>query len=146
MLLFDNGFVALLSGSALIGLAAGLLVLLTGRVMSASGMIGSLLSGNEAEGLAASSIAFIGGIAAATLTMTGLGFSSQVTAEADWPFLVVGGLLVGFGARFGGVSLVGTLTGIARRSRQSAAPFGAMLVGAVIAVYLQFFLSGGVAA
>lgn len=125
----------------MIGLAAGLLTLLTGRVMNASNMIGSLLGG--AEGLAATSIAFIGGIAAASLIMGGIGFSLQPSGEADLPFLVIGGLLVGFGARFGGASIVGALTGIARRSKQAVAVVVTISAGAAIAVFLQRLLGGG---
>lgn len=139
--LFDNMLGTVLLGGALIGLAVGLLTVLTGRVMGASAMIGSLLGG--AEGVAATSIAFIGGLLAAPLIMLGLGFGTQVTAEADWPFLVAGGLLVGISARFGGASLGGALTGMARRSGQAAAVFGVILVGAAIAVYLQRLLTGG---
>ncbi|WP_309665393.1 YeeE/YedE family protein [Tabrizicola sp.] len=139
--LFENLFGTLLLGGALIGLAAGLLTVLTGRVMGASGMIGSLVGG--AEGVAATSIAFIGGIVVAPLIMTSLGFPTQIAVEADWPFLVAGGLLVGIGSRFGGASLGGALTGMARRSGHAATIFGAIVVGAAIAVYLQRFLGGG---
>ena len=131
----------LLLGGALIGLAAGLLTVLTGRVMSASSMIGSLVGG--AEGVAATSIAFIGGIIAAPLIMTKLGLLSQVSAEADWPLLVAGGVLVGFAARFGGASLGGAMTGTARRSGHKAAIWGAIVAGAAVAVYLQGLLGGG---
>lgn len=139
--LFDNALATVLLGSTLIGLAAGLLTLLTGRVMSASHMIGSLLGG--AEGLAATSIAFIGGILAAPLILNGLGFSSQPDAEADLPFLIAGGLLVGFGARFGGASLVGAMSCVARRSKQAVAIFVTILAAAAITVYLQSVLGGG---
>ncbi len=141
MEIFENGIDKLLLGGILIGVAVGLLTVLTGRAMNASGMIGSLLGG--AEGVAATSIAFIGGILVAPLIITKLGFPVQLAAEADWPFLVAGGLFVGIAARFGGASLGGTLTGMARRSGQAAVLFGAIMVGAAIAVYLQRAFSGG---
>ena len=137
----DSVFGSLLIGGAIIGLAAGLLTVMSGRTMSASTMIGSLLGG--AEGVAATSIAFIGGIIAAALVMTNLGFSTQVSAEADWPLLVAGGLLVGIAARFGGASLGGALNGTARRSGQTAVIWGAIAAGAAIAVYLQGLLGIG---
>ncbi|WP_227269538.1 hypothetical protein [Roseobacter weihaiensis] len=80
----------MLLGGLLNGIASGLLTLLTGQVMSASGMMGHLLGG--AEGVAATSVALIGGIFSASLIMTGLGFSPQQATEASWPFLMVGGL------------------------------------------------------
>jgi hypothetical protein len=140
----DSVFGSLLIGGAIIGLAAGLLTVMTGRTMSASTMIGSLLGG--AEGVAATSIAFIGGIMAAALVMTNLGLPTQVSAEADWPLLVAGGLLVGIAARFGGASLGGALSGTARRSGQTAVIWGAIAAGAAIAVYLQGLLGIGGAA
>jgi hypothetical protein len=139
--IFDNVFLALLLGATLIGTAAGLLVLLTGRIMSGSGMIGSLLGG--AEGLAATSIAFIGGLVSAPMIMTGLGVSNEPVLEADWPFLLVGGLLIGFAARYGGASLFGAITGIAKRSGRAAIMFLTILAGAMISIYLQRLLGGG---
>lgn len=141
MLLFDSLMGTLLFGSALIGLAAGLLTLFTGRVMNGSGMIGSLLGG--AEGLAAASIAFIGGLIVAPLLLTVLGLAQRLTLEAEMPFLVVGGLLVGFAARFGGASLAGSLTGMIRRSGQSATIFALIVAGALVALVLRRALGGG---
>lgn len=130
-----------LLGGGLIGLAIGLLTRLTGRVLSGSGMIGSLLGG--AEGLAATSVAFVGGIIAAPLVLIGLGLTPQTVIEADWPFLLAGGLLVGISARFGGASLGGALTGMARRSVHGAALFLTILAGAALAVTLQRLIGGG---
>ena len=142
--MFETSILALILGSALIGLAAGLLTSFTGRIMSGAGMIGSLLGG--AEGLAATSIAFIGGIVSAPLIMIGLGLAPAPLVEADWPLLLIGGLLVGFGARYGGASLFGAITGMARRSGRAAIVFLSILAGAAVSGYLQRLLgSGGVA-
>lgn len=128
-------------GGALIGLAAGLLTLLTGRIMTGSGMIGSLLGG--AEGIAATSIAFIGGIAVAPVILTGFGFAPAPLVEAEWPFLVAGGLLVGFGTALGGASLGGAISGIGRRSFHAMAAFFTILAGAAIAIVFQRLLGVG---
>jgi hypothetical protein len=137
----DSAFGALLIGGTLIGLTAGLLTVLTGRAMSASRMIGSLIGG--AEGVAATSIAFIGGSMAAPLIMTKFGFATPVSVEPNWALLVAGGVLIGLGVRFGGASLGGALTGTARRSGRMGAIWGAIVAGAAVAVYLQGLLSGG---
>lgn len=131
----------MLVGGILIGAASGLLTLLTGRVMSASGMIGSLLGG--AEGVAATSIAFIGGIVSAPLIIEGLGFSPRQASEATWPFLAAGGLILGVSARLGGTTFGGAVAGMARRSTKSAAVFLAVLGGAAIGGYLRVVLAGG---
>jgi hypothetical protein len=134
----------MLAGCIMIGAASGLLTLLTGRVMSVSGMIGSLLGG--AEGVAATSIAFIGGIVSAPIIMTGLGVSPQQATETTWPFLAVGGLVLGVGARLGGATLGGAVAGMARRSSQSVGIFMAVLGGAAIGWYMRVVLAAGGAA
>jgi hypothetical protein len=139
---FENPAGMALVGGILIGLAFGVLTLLTGRVLSASGMIGSLLGG--AEGVAATSIAFIGGIVAAPLFMTGLAFAELDMRETGWPWLVAGGLLVGVSARLGGASLGAVVTGISRRAPRSAIMLLTLLVGAATGALLQaFVLAGG---
>lgn len=136
--------VLLLLGGIWIGAASGLLTLLTGRVMSATQMIGSLLGG--AEGVAATSIAFIGGILVAPLLMTALGFSSQPSVEPGWPFLIAGGLMIGVAARWGGASLLGAVTGMAQRAPRSAAIFLTILGGAVLGGGLYLVVGwGGIA-
>ena len=82
---------AALIGGAIVGLAAALLLVLTGRSMSLSDMLGSLLGGNE--GLAATSIAFLAGLvivaavtvaSAATKTVTRVvSFEPTTIADGD---------------------------------------------------------------
>jgi len=139
--LFDGFPGIAVLGGVLIGLACGALTLLTGRVMSASDMMGSLLGG--AEGWAAASIAFIGGIVAAPLIVAGLGFDRPVTMETSLPLIVVGGLLVGASARLGGASLGGVLTGVARRAPRSLVMLWIILIGATIGGLLQVAVAGG---
>jgi hypothetical protein len=127
-------------GGAMIGLALGLLWVLTGRIMSATGMIGSLLGGRE--GLAASSIAFIGGLFIAPSLLTAVGVAKQMADEADWPFLVLGGLLVGIAARFGG-SLMGSIHGVTLRSKRAAAVLLGIMAGAGAAVLMRQILGNG---
>lgn len=124
----------LVLGGALIGLALAALRLLTGRVMSASGMVGSLLGGHE--GPAAASIAFIAGLLAAPSLLALLGEPAAKPAEAGWPLLVAGGLLVGFGARLGEAGLVSTIWGAVRRSGWAAAALCAMAAGAALSLML----------
>ena len=130
-------------GGAMIGLALGLLWVLTCRVMSASGMIGSLLGGRE--GLAASSIAFIGGLFIAPSVLMAVGVVRQMADDAAWPFLVIGGLLVGIAARLGS-SLMGALHGITLLSKRAMVTFVAIMAGMGVAVLLRQVLgNGGVA-
>jgi hypothetical protein len=140
MELLQGAYGPVLLGGAMIGLALGLLWVLTRRIMSASGMIGSLLGGRE--GLAASSIAFIGGLFIAPSLVMAVGFAKQVPDGADWPFLVLGGVLVGIAARFGS-SLMGALHGVTLRSRRAAVTLLGIMAGAGIAVFLRQILGNG---
>jgi hypothetical protein len=129
-----------LLGGAIIGLALGLLWVLTRRVMSASGMIGSLLGGRE--GLAASSIAFIGGLFIAPSLLMAVGVAKQMSDEAAWPLLVVGGLLVGIAGRLGS-SLMGAMHGVTLRSKPAAVTLLGIMAGVGIAVLMRQILGNG---
>lgn len=130
-----------LAGGIMIGVSLGALTMLTGRVMSGSSMIGSLLGG--AEGVAATSIAFIGGIIAAPLIVVGFGFAQLDVVEPDWPLLTLGGLCVGIAARWGGASLGGVITGIARRTPLAITMLLVMLLGTTVGGVLQGLFSAG---
>ena len=138
--LLQGAYGPVVLGGAMIGLALGLLWVLTGRIMSATGMIGSLLGGRE--GLAAGSIAFIGGLFIAPSFLTAVGVAKQMADEADWPFLVLGGLLAGIAARFGG-SLMGAIHGVALRSRRAAVTLLGIMAGAGTALLVRQILGNG---
>lgn len=131
-------------GGALIGIAAATLMILTGRVMAASGMIGSLLGGSE--GPAAASIAFIAGLVIAPSVVIILGSVTAAPIEAHWLYLATGGLLVGFGARFGGASLCACIVGLALRSGRAVILALAIAAGAATSLLARQMLgSGGLA-
>jgi len=130
-----------LLGGAVIGVTLAVLALLTGRVVSGSRMIGSLLGGPE--GPAASSMAFIAGLFIAPIVLIAFGYLKQVPAEAGLPLIAVGGVLVGIGARLGGSSLFGGIGGLARGSRQVLPGMFAMLLGVALASVLVFALGAG---
>lgn len=138
--LLQGAYGPVVLGGAMIGLALGLLWLLTGRIISATGMIGSLLGGRE--GLAAGSIAFIGGLFIAPSLLMALGVAKQMADEADWPFLVLGGLLAGIAARFGG-SLMGAIHGVTLRSRRAAVTLLGIMAGAGTALLVRQILGNG---
>lgn len=138
--LLQGAYGPVVLGGAMIGLALGLLWVLTGRIMSATGMIGSLLGGRE--GLAAGSIAFIGGLFIAPSLLMALGVAKQMADEADWPFLVLGGLLAGIAARFGG-SLMGAIHGVTLRSRRAAVTLLGIMAGAGTALLVRQILGNG---
>lgn len=88
-----------LAGGLLIGLAAALFVVLNGRVAGISGILGGVL--RPKWGDLGWRLAFVGGMILAPLCW--LLFAPLVAPQidADVPTLVVAGLLVGVGTRYG---------------------------------------------
>ena len=87
-----------LAGGALIGSAAALFLLVNGRIMGASGIIGGLVDGSG-RGNAAERLWLLAGLFAvpALLALAMGGADTHLTGNAA--VLVVGGLLVGIGTR-----------------------------------------------
>ena len=90
-----------LIGGVLLGLASAAFILLNGRILGISGILGGLLK--PAQGDVHWRLAFLLGMAAAPMTANLL-FPQLLSApriEAGYITLVVAGLLVGFGTRLG---------------------------------------------
>ena len=117
------------AGGALIGLAAALLILLNGRVAGISGMLGALL--RPTPGDAAWRALFLLGVVLAPLVYAAIRPVPELHIEAATGTLVVAGLLVGIGTRYGSGCTSGHgVCGIARLSPRSiAATCVFMLVG-----------------
>jgi uncharacterized membrane protein YedE/YeeE len=111
---------ASLAGGLLIGLAAALFVLLNGRIAGISGILGGLL--RPVRGDLAWRVAFVGGLVAAPLAWGLVAGWPQLHIEADLPTLVVAGLLVGVGTRYGAGCTSGHgVCGLSRLSPRSLA-------------------------
>jgi hypothetical protein len=90
-----------LLGGALVGLAAAGLLVLTGKTAGVSGIVDGVLRGEKGEWRWKA--AFLAGLVAGGLLLAW----RMPAALADgpprsWPWVISGGLLVGFGARLGG--------------------------------------------
>ena len=92
--------VSALAGGLLIGSAAGLMVILKGRIAGISGIVGGLLQ-RQAVIDYGWRIAFLGGLVLAPLLYQLLVQLPQPEFDADFGVLVLAGLLVGFGTRLG---------------------------------------------
>jgi uncharacterized protein len=105
-----------LLGGALIGLAATLCWLSTGRSAGISGILAGVLNGDEGRG---ERVAFLAGLVIAGLTAALLAAPAPTTPY-PMPVLAAAGLLVGFGTRLGGGCTSGHgVCGISRFSRAS---------------------------
>lgn len=109
--------VPLLAG-VLIGLAAGLLLLLNGRLAGVSGIVAGAVSGRGDE--RAWRLAFLAGLIVAGLAGRALAPDAVPGFSASLPLLAVAGVLVGFGARYGGGCTSGHgVCGVGRLSPRS---------------------------
>ena len=107
-----------LAGGALIGLAVALLVLLNGRIAGISGVLGGLL--RPARGDTAWRAAFVLGLVAAPLAYGLLAPLPLPQIQAGDGALVLAGLLVGLGTRYGAGCTSGHgVCGLARLSPRS---------------------------
>jgi uncharacterized membrane protein YedE/YeeE len=123
-----------LAGGVLIGAAAAMLVLLNGRIAGVSGIIGGVL--RPSGGDMAWRLAFIAGLLAAPAVYRLLGPLSPPTFEAGYPVLVLAGLLVGAGTRYGSGCTSGHgVCGLSRLSPRSLAATLTFMVAGVATVY-----------
>ena len=127
--------VSALAGGLMIGVAAAAFVLLNGRIAGVSGILGGLL--RPVPGDTAWRIAFIGGMVLAPWAYAAFGPLPESTIEAGYPTLVLAGLLVGLGTRYGAGCTSGHgVCGVARLSRRSIIATGCFMVAGFATVFV----------
>ena len=90
---------ASLAGGVLIGLATAMFVLLNGRIAGISGIVGGLLT--PARGDVAWRIAFVIGLVGVPVVWALFAAVPLPKLDAEYGALIVAGLLVGVGTRYG---------------------------------------------
>lgn len=133
-----------LAGGALIGLAAAMLMLLTGRIAGISGIFGGLLSPTTGDRSWRS--AFIAGMIAAPLLASF--FTNAALPSPAMPasmiVTITAGLLVGVGSRMGGGCTSGHgVCGIARFSARSLVATAIFMAAAIATVAIARHVIGG---
>ena len=124
-----------LIGGVCIGAAAGLVFLLLGRV---SGITGILIDAWPAPQRGWPwRLAFVAGLIVAGALAARVDPEAVVGPLASWPLAIVSGLLVGFGARYGGGCTSGHgVCGVGRLSRRSIVGCATFMVVAMIVVFV----------
>lgn len=131
-----------LAGGVLIGIAAALLLLFNGRIAGISGILAGILRGERRE--APWRVMFILGMFAAP-SLYGLLFTlPKIDIAASVPELIVAGLLVGLGTRYGSGCTSGHgVCGLSRLSLRSLAATLTFIFTGAMTVFVLNPLSGG---
>lgn len=130
-----------LAGGLMLGLASALFILVNGRILGISGILGGLLAPRKGDVIWR--VAFILGLLAAPLVVAGLAGPWQVRIEAGWGTVVVAGLLVGIGTRYGAGCTSGHgVCGLSRLSPRSLVATLAFMGSGFLTVYLARHLLG----
>jgi hypothetical protein len=126
---------ASLFGGVLIGLAAALFALFNGRIAGISGIVGGLL--RPAEGDMMWRVAFIVGLLAAPRLFRALAPLPEIVVGAGTGTLIVAGLLVGIGTRYGSGCTSGHgVCGLARLSPRSLVATVSFMLAGFLAVFV----------
>lgn len=128
-----------LAGGALLGLSATVLMLFTGKIAGISGIIGGLL--NPQKGEFNWRLAFVLGMFSSVFILAPFAIELPEFSGQPLLYIVIAGLLVGFGTRLGNGCTSGHgIIGIGRFSKRSiVATCLFMIVAAVVVLIRQQF-------
>lgn len=130
-----------LAGGLMIGIATALFLVFNGRIAGISGIVGGLLT--PARGDIAWRLAFVGGLVLSPLVFSSIAPLPQVHIEAGYPVLILAGLLVGIGTRYGSGCTSGHgVCGLSRRSLRSMVATVAFMFAGFVTVYVVRHLVG----
>ena len=131
------------AGGLMIGTAAAIFLLLSGRIAGVSGMAAAAtrIAGNGPPWPQA--IAFVAGLPLGALAAAVLLRTPQIEITSSVPLLIMGGLLVGFGTRLGSGCTSGHgVCGVARVSPRSVAATLTFMAAGFVTVFITRHLLG----
>ncbi len=130
-----------LAGGVLIGIAAAMFALLNGRVAGISGVLGGLLK--PVKGDIGWRVAFVSGLLIAPLLYLLVADAPRPQIDAGYAALVIAGLLVGVGTRYGSGCTSGHgVCGLSRLSPRSLAATAAFMGAGFFTVYVPRHVFG----
>lgn len=125
-------------GGLIIGAAAWVLILFCGRIAGISGILGGVLS--RPGGDKGWRLAFLAGIIAAPLLYSVFTSLPGRDIAASWPTIIIAGLLVGLGTRYGSGCTSGHgVCGLSRLSLRSLVATLTFMAVAVMTVWIMGF-------
>ncbi|MGB4813313.1 MAG: YeeE/YedE family protein [Methylophilaceae bacterium] len=126
---------ASLTGGLLIGLASLIFILFNGRIAGISGIVGGLVKPRPHD--IGWRLAFIAGLIIAPIVWQLFASLPAIQIDADYTLLMISGLLVGIGTRFGGGCTSGHgVCGLSRLSPRSIVATLSFMLAGFITVYL----------
>ena len=126
---------AALAGGMLIGLSAAVFVLFNGRIAGIGGILGGLLEWPKGD--IAWRVAFLAGLIGAPLVYGAVLTLPEVRIDADFPTLIIAGLLVGVGTRYGSGCTSGHgVCGLSRMSPRSLVATVAFMLAGFATVFV----------
>lgn len=134
--MFDIAWLWGLLGGLLIGSAAALYLLVNGRIMGASGIVGGLVDGSGRDNWT-ERLSFLGGLILVPALIAWLFGGAETHLTGNWAVIIISGLLVGLGTRLANGCTSGHgVCGISRLSLRSivATVFYILAGGLVMAV------------
>jgi uncharacterized protein len=133
-----------LTGGLLIGTAAALFLLMTGRIAGISGLLAAATRIADSGPPWRQAAAFIVGLPLGAWLVTSLVRVSYIQVTSSVPLLIAAGLLVGIGTRIGNGCTSGHgVCGIARLSPRSIAATATFMTAGFATVFIMRHVSGG---
>ena len=131
-----------LAGGVILGIAAAVFILVNGRILGVSGIVGGML--RPRSGDLGWRLAFLLGMLAAPLLYLALGGTIAARIDAGWGTLVLAGLLVGAGtSAASGCTSGHGVCGLSRLSPRSlAATLSFMGAGFAVVYVVRHLLAG----
>ncbi|OZY45178.1 YeeE/YedE family protein [Pseudomonas lundensis] len=130
-----------LSGGALIGMAVSLFVLANGRIAGISGLLGGVMQ-LSSEGWSEKAL-FLLGLVISPLLWGAFTVLPKITINTEWPALVIAGLLVGVGTRYGSGCTSGHgVCGVSRLSPRSIVATACFMTTGFATVYVSGHVLG----
>ena len=126
-----------LAGGAILGIAVTIFLLWNGRITGISGILGGLLPPKKGD--ISWRVAFIIGLIISPVIYSLFAVLPAIQIEADLPVLILAGLFVGIGTRYGaGCTSVHGVCGLARFSPRSlVATLSFMLTGFITVGFVR---------
>lgn len=130
-----------LAGGVLIGIATAMFLLLNGRIAGISGILGGLL--RPVKGDVGWRIAFVAGLIFSPIAFSIAAPLPTVQINADAASLIMAGLLVGIGTRYGSGCTSGHgVCGLSRLSPRSMAATALFMLAGFVTVFITRHLIG----